>query len=288
MDTKVLNTRFAGLKLKNPIIISSSGLTERVDKLRILEQNGAATIVLKSIFEEQIMHKIDYEYQKQSVDTPESYDFLSKFITTDHVENYLNLIKEAKKECSIPIIASINCYTMRAWTDFAKHIEQAGADAIELNIMQVDTSKDYVFGRIEQLHVDILAAVKKAVKIPVIMKLGRQFTNIVALINQLEHNNADGVVMFNRSYVPDINTSNMSFKAGPVFSDEQSFPETMRWCGITSGEIPKIDIAASSGIYSGDDIIKGILTGASAIEICSVIYTEGPDFIPVMLNTVID
>ena len=120
------------------------------------------------------------------------------------------------------------------------------------------------------------------------MKLGRQFTNIIALINQLEHNDANGVVMFNRSYVPDINTSNMSFKAGPVFSDEHSFPETMRWCGITSGEIPKIDIAASSGIYSGDDIIKGILTGASAVEICSVIYKEGPDFIPIMLNAVID
>ena len=116
------------------------------------------------------------------------------------------------------------------------------------------------------------------------MKLGRQFSNIVSLINQIEHNNANGVVMFNRSYTPDIDVNAMKFTSGNMFSDENNFLETMRWCGIASSEVPNIDIAASNGIYSSADVIKGILTGASALEICSVIYKEGPDIIPVLLS----
>lgn len=279
---------FAGLSLRNPIIISSSGLTESTDKIKILEKCGAGAIVLKSLFEEQIMMNVAEEHQKGGNDYPEALDFLRTFITTDHVSRYLKLIKESKAACSIPIIASINCYTKRNWIDFAKQIEEAGADALEVNIMFVNTDKDFTFGATEQLHIDILAELKKTIKIPVIMKMGRQFTNPVALINQLEHNDADGVVLFNRSYSPDINIKTREFMPGPVFTEPSSFSETLRWIGIVSGMVPKIDIAASSGVHSGANMIKAILAGAQAVEICSIIYKEGPDFIPFMLSELTD
>ncbi|MEG0948145.1 MAG: dihydroorotate dehydrogenase-like protein [Bacteroidales bacterium] len=279
-----LGVSYAGLSLRNPIIISSSGLTETVDKVKILEKSGAGAVVLKSLFEEQIMMTVHEEQTKMDSDYPEAFDFLRTFITTDHVGKYLQLIKDCKAECTIPVIASINCYTMRNWTEFALQIQEAGADALEVNIMLVDTDKAFTHGSTELLHIQILAELKKILKIPVIMKLSRQFTNLVGLANQIQHNDGNAIVLFNRPYTPDINIKNMSFMPAPLFTEASFFHETLRWTGIISGIVPQIDIAASGGIHNGDNLIKILLAGAKTAEICSVIYKEGPDVIPHMLT----
>ena len=197
-----LETTFAGLKLRNPIIISSSGLTDSAAKNQRLYESGAGAIVLKSLFEEQIMLEADWLGDPNMY--PEGSDYLVGYIREHKLGEYLELIKESKKVCDIPIIASINCYQNNDWIEFAKKIEEAGADALEVNILALQTDLQYAYGTFEQRHIDILSHIKKTINIPVIMKLGDNLTNPIALIDQLYANGAAAVVMFNRFYQPDI------------------------------------------------------------------------------------
>ena len=279
-----LKTTFAGLKLKNPIIISSSGLTNSAAKNQKLENAGAGAIVLKSLFEEQIM--LQAEQMQDSVYYPEGTDYLKEYLRSHNLSEYLNLIQESKKLCNIPIIASINCFSNTEWIDFAHKIELAGADAIELNILAVQTSPEYIYGEFEQRHIDILHNVKKHVSIPVIVKLGSNLTNPIALINQLYANGAAAVVLFNRFYQPDINIEKMEYTSGEVFSTPGDLSVSLRWVGIASASINQIDYAVSGGIHSGEAIVKSILAGASAVEVCSTIYQNGSQKIMPMLEIV--
>ena len=204
-----LETTFAGLKLRNPIIVSSSGLTDSAAKNQKLSEAGAGAIVLKSLFEEQIMMEADWMGDPNMY--PEGSDYLVGYIREHKLGEYLNLIKESKKVCNIPIIASINCYQNADWVEFAAKIEEAGADALEINILALQTDVQYVYGSFEQRHIDILSHIKKTVKIPVIMKLGDNLTNPIALIDQLYANGAAAVVLFNRFYQPDIQIDNLTF-----------------------------------------------------------------------------
>ena len=267
-----LQTTFAGLPLRNPIIVSSSGLTDSAAKNQKLCEAGAGAIVLKSLFEEQIMMEV-YRHDDPSM-SPEAADKLSVYILHHKLNEYLSLIRESKKVCDIPVIASINCYKDDVWADFAKQIEEAGADALEINILSLQTDVQYSYGSFEQRHIDILRHVKKMVKIPVIMKLGSNLTNPVALIDQLYANGAAAVVLFNRFYQPDINIDKMTQVAGNVFSNEADLANSLRWTGIASAAVSKIDYAISGGIHSAEGVVKAILAGASAVEICSVLYQE--------------
>ena len=267
-----LQTTFAGLPLRNPIIVSSSGLTDSAAKNQKLCEAGAGAIVLKSLFEEQIMMEV-YRHDDPSM-SPEAADKLSVYILHHKLNEYLSLIRESKKVCDIPVIASINCYKDDVWADFAKQIEEAGANALEINILSLQTDVQYTYGSFEQRHIDILRHVKKMVKIPVIMKLGSNLTNPVALIDQLYANGAAAVVLFNRFYQPDINIDKMTQVAGNVFSNEADLANSLRWTGIASAAVSKIDYAISGGIHSAEGVVKAILAGASAVEICSVLYQE--------------
>ncbi|RGN49188.1 MULTISPECIES: dihydroorotate dehydrogenase-like protein [unclassified Bacteroides] len=280
-----LKTTFAGLQLKNPIIISSSGLTNSASKNKKLEEAGAGAIVLKSLFEEQIMLQVE-QLQDPTSQYPEGEEYLSGYVRLHHLSEYINLIKESKAVCNIPIIASINCYTNAEWVDFAHKIELAGADALEINILAVQTAPEYKYGEFEQRHIDILSSIKKHVNIPVIVKLGTNLTNPVSLINQLYANGAAAVVLFNRFYQPDINIDKMEYISGEVFSTPADLSTTIRWIGISSAEIDKIDYAASGGIHNGEAIVKAILAGATAVEICSTIYMNGNAIIQDMLGRV--
>lgn len=267
-----LETTFAGLKLRNPIIVSSSGLTDSAAKNQKLSEAGAGAIVLKSLFEEQIMMEADWMGDPNMY--PEGSDYLVGYIREHKLGEYLNLIKESKKVCNIPIIASINCYQNADWVEFAAKIEEAGADALEINILALQTDVQYAYGSFEQRHIDILSHIKKTVKIPVIMKLGDNLTNPIALIDQLYANGAAAVVLFNRFYQPDINIEKMTQVAGNVFSNEADLAKALRWTGIASAAVSKIDYAISGGIHSAEGVVKAILAGASAVEICSVLYQE--------------
>ena len=272
-----LKTTFAGLSLRNPIIISSSGLTNSAGKNKRLAEAGAGAIVLKSLFEEQIM--LEADQLKDPAFYPEASDYLEEYIREHKLAEYLTLIKESKKECSIPIIASINCYSDSEWVDFAKQIQEAGADALEINILALQSDVQYMYGSFEQRHIDILRHIKQTVTIPVIMKLGDNLTNPVALIDQLYANGAAAVVLFNRFYQPDINIENMEQVSGEVFSTSADLATPLRWIGIASSVVNKIDYAASGGVANPEAVVKVILAGASAVEVCSAIYQNTNAFI---------
>ena len=229
-----LKTTFAGLSLRNPIIISSSGLTNSAGKNKRLAEAGAGAIVLKSLFEEQIM--LEADQLKDPAFYPEASDYLEEYIREHKLAEYLTLIKESKKECSIPIIASINCYSDSEWVDFAKQIQEAGADALEINILALQSDVQYTYGSFEQRHIDILRHIKQTVTIPVIMKLGDNLTNPVALIDQLYANGAAAVVLFNRFYQPDINIENMEQVSGEVFLRRPCHSSPLDWNRFFSGK----------------------------------------------------
>lgn len=272
-----LKTTFAGLTLKNPVIISSSGLTNSAAKNAKLEAAGAGAIILKSLFEEQIMMEADRLRNPSYY--AEGSDYLADYIRSHQLAEYLELIKESKKACTIPVIASINCYSDSEWVDFAKQIEEAGADALEINILALQSEVQYAYGSFEQRHIDILQHVKKTIQIPVIMKLGDNLTNPVTLIDQLYANGAAAVVLFNRFYQPDIDIEKMEQTSGQVFSCPADFGRSLRWIGIASAQVNKLDYALSGGTHKPEDVVKAILAGASAVEICSAIYQNTNSFI---------
>ncbi len=272
-----LKTAFAGLSLRNPIIISSSGLTNSVGKNKKLAEDGAGAIVLKSLFEEQIM--LEAEQLRDPAFSAEGSDYMEEYIREHKLAEYLTLIKESKKACPIPIIASINCYSDSEWVDFAKQIEEAGADALEINILALQSDVQYQYGAFEQRHVDILRHVKKTISIPVIMKLGDNLTNPVALIEQLHANGAAAIVLFNRFYQPDINIEKLEHISGEVFSNASDLATPLRWIGIASATVDKIDYAASGGVADAEAVVKAILAGAAAVEVCSAIYLNTNAFI---------
>lgn len=273
----LLETNYAGITLKNPIIAASSGLTSSIDKIKELEKAGVGAIVLKSLFEEQISIESD-RMQTQS-DFPEASDYIREYVKGHRVMSYLELIKEAKSNCRIPIIASINCYKSDTWIDFAHQIEMAGADAIELNVFVLQTEINCDLRAPEEIYTNILSKVKETVNIPVTVKLSKQFTNIPEMINRMYGCGAAGVVLFNRFYQPDIDINKLQFVSGDVFSTRSDIADTLRWIAISSGKVPQVSLAASTGIQEWEDVIKCILAGASAVEICSTIYQHGNEII---------
>ena len=272
-----IKTQYAGLTLRNPLIVGSSGLTNNPERNKEFEKAGAGAIVLKSLFEEQI--EMQSDSLMQDSDYPEAADYIRGYVKANQVNNYLELIKKTKEQCTIPIIASINCYTDSEWIDFAKKIEEAGADALEINILALQSELQYTYGSFEQRHIDILRRIKQTVNIPVIMKLGDNLTNPVVLIDQLYANGAAAVVLFNRFYQPDINIEKMEHISGEIFSNASDLANPLRWIGIASAVVDKIDYAASGGVANAESVVKAILAGASAVEVCSAVYLNTNAFI---------
>ena len=276
-----LTTEYAGSKLRNALIAASSGLSNSIKKVKELEKAGVGAIVLKSLFEEQIdSHS---EKLNLSSDYPEASDYINAYVEMNHVEKYLDLIREAKSSCSIPIIASINCYKVARWIDFAKSIEEAGADALELNIFLINTGQ-YGDRYLEESYIKIVREVKKVISIPIIIKIARTVSNLPGLVEKLEALGVSAVVLFNRFYQLDIDINAMEITSGPVFSHPEDFSETLRWTAITSGYVPNFDIACSYGVHKWEDIIKGLLAGATAMQLCSVLYEKGLEVVPEMIT----
>lgn len=278
-----LLTNFAGLSLRNPLIVSSSGLTNRADKNQRLEQAGAGAVVLKSVFEEQIMMET---HHLATYGSPEESDYLNTYVRSHALTDYISLIEQTKKVCHIPVIASINCFSDAEWTSFAHTVAMAGADALEINLLSIQTAKEYAWGEWEQHHIDIVRHIKEQVSIPLIVKLGSNLTNPIALIQQLYANGANAVVLFNRFYQPDIDIDTLTYTSGEVFSSPANLSNSLRWTAIASAQVPQLDYAVSGGIHDGKAIIKSILAGASAVEVCSAIYQQGPTAIAAMTNEI--
>lgn len=279
-----LSTDFVGLKLRNPLIVSSSGLTDSVEKIRQLEKAGAGAVVLKSLFEEQILYEAGH--LARSSDYPEADDYILNYTRSNTVDQYLDLIEGASAAVSIPVIASINCISASEWTDFAGKIEEAGAAALELNVYFLPAGKEAGSRAFENLYLDIAEKVRSKVNIPVIMKLGMHFTHLVNLVDLLYHRGVDGVVLFNRFYSPDINIRDLKMTSSEVFSSPADLRYSLRWVAIVSAMVEQVHIAGSTGVHDGQALIKQILAGAMAVQVCSAIYKNGPGVIRAMLDEV--
>lgn len=278
-----LETRYLGITLKNPIIVSSSGLTANVKKIKEAEENGAAAVVLKSVFEEQINHEAAH-YQNVSIDNAEAYDYLQGYVSANNIDKYLKLIQEAKQNVSIPVIASINCFSDNKWTEFAKLFEEAGADALELNIYIMPDDRKKTANDYEKQYFNLIKKVVKKANIPVAVKLSQNFTNIVNVVDKIKGLGAKGVVLFNRFYEPDIDINKLEMKSANILSTPNDLRFSLRWSAILSDQVKDIDISASTGIHDAKTIIKMILAGATTIQICSVLYNKGMGEIKNMLD----
>lgn len=280
-----LTTTYMGFNLKNPVIIGSCGLTDSVDEIKKMESHGAAAVVLKSIFEEQILMESDSLSSDRPLHSAEA-DYINYYTRQHNLDNYLNLIRDVKKETAIPVIASINCATSTSqWVSFAKTIEDAGADALELNIFILTGSSKQKSEDIEKIYFDIINEVKEQVSIPLAVKIGSYFSNLSNMIFRLSVRGAAAIVLFNRFYRPDIDIEKEEITSASIFSTPGDMAIPLRWIGMMSKEV-KCDLAAATGVHDGQGMVKCLLAGAKAVQVVSAIYNEGAKHIGVMLDQV--
>lgn len=284
-----LHTTFMGLKLRNPIIVGSSGLTNSIESVVELEKQGAAAVVLKSLFEEQILHEVHHTMKQDELANqyPEALDYIGNYSRENAVANYLDLIRNCKAAVSIPVIASINCFTSDEWVSYARQIQDAGADALELNVFLLPSDPLRSSEKNEKQYFAILDSVLKQVKIPVALKISHYFSALAEIVRKLDWAGAKGLVLFNRFYSPDIDTETLRVIPSHVFSDPAENALPLRWIALLSGTV-NCDLVATTGIHSGNDLIKMLLAGASAAEIVSVLYKKGITQIPHILKELED
>jgi dihydroorotate dehydrogenase (fumarate) len=281
-----LTTKYLGLTLKSPLIVSSSRLTSTIENLKEAEENGAGAVVLKSLFEEQISHHIST--MQASHGFPEADDYISFYTKSHSVDEYLGLIKDAKKRLSIPVIPSINCFSSQGWTGFAKNIADSGADAIEINVFFMPSDRKRSAADCEKIYFELIEKLKSAIQIPVALKIGFRFSNILYMIDQFYMRGIDGVVMFNRFYEPDIDTNIMEIVPASIFSNADERRYVLRWIAMASAQDIKIDISASTGVHSAEDAIRYLLAGADTVQVCSVLYQKGMPFLKTMNQQIKD
>ena len=281
-----LRTTYLGLELKSPIIVSSSTLTGSVESIKKCADAGAGAVILKSIFEEQISSEIKREegYSEEDIYDayPEAQEYLNTFMRGSEIEIYEKLIRESKKIVDIPIIASINCSDKGEWIRIAKELQDAGADALELNIAIAAFDRDLDPRKIEEEYISILKEVEKNINIPVSVKLGDHFTNISRLAFNLTKAGAKGLVLFNRFYNPDINIEKMKVVTGNSISAPEENHNTLRWISLLSSQEIPCELSASRGVYTGEDVIKQILAGAQTVQVCSTLYRNGIEYVKQM------
>ena len=283
-----LTTNYLGINLKNPLIAGSSGLTDTVSNILDLEKQGAGAVVLKSLFEEEILLEMEGRLQKMASNGdiyPETLEFYENEDTEkESTLQYLDLIREAKEKVQIPVIASINCMTSSQWTYFPKQIEAAGADALELNIFVLPSDFDKSPEENESVYFDILKEIKKQVTIPVALKVSYYFSSLASSLKKFSEAGADGLVLFNRFYSPDFDLDKMEVTSSHILSSPADLPISLRWISIMSGRV-NCDLAASTGVHDGEALIKQILAGANAVQVVSTLYRNGSGQIGNMLQT---
>ena len=285
-----LTTNYLGMLLKNPIVASSSPLSHSVDSIRRLEDAGAAGVVMYSLFEEQIgfdSYYIDY-HLTQGIDSyAEAINYFPDMQSYNvGPDEYLNLIRRAKEAVRIPVIGSLNGASVGGWTDYATLIEEAGADAIELNVYYLPTNTAIKGSDVEALYLDILSAVREAVTIPVAVKLSPFFSSTANMASCLSENGADGLVLFNRFYQPDFDLENLEVAPRLVLSNSNELRLPLRWVAILFGRV-NADLAITSGVHTSQDVIKGLMAGAKVTMMASELLQNGIRRIGQVLNELV-
>ncbi|MCX6320680.1 MAG: dihydroorotate dehydrogenase-like protein [Bacteroidia bacterium] len=296
-----LSCKYLGLQLKNPLIVGSSGLTSSIENLKTIAQMGAGAVVLKSIFEEQIKFETEIFLQSDNPEMKswqeafqgivsktefyyeEAYDYLTGYAKEHTLNHYLSSISEAKKVIDIPVIASINCSTQYDWQYFAKRIQDAGADALELNVYLLPSDFEKSGIDNENVYFDIIKEVKKYITIPVSLKTGYYFSSVAQTLLRLSETGIAGLTLFNRPYNPDIDIEHLQISASNMFSSDSEYSHSLRWVALLAGKL-KCDIAASTGIHNHETVIKQLLAGADAVHMVSVFYKYHFDVLPQIIN----
>ena len=280
-----LTTTYLGLKLRTPLVPSASPLSWELSDIQRMEDAGASAIVLYSLFEEQLTREraeLHHHLTQGTESYAEALSYFPEPESLEHVaEHYLNHIRQAKEAVGIPIIASLNGDSPGGWTQYAQQMQQAGADAIELNIYYLPTDPHLSSHQVEQNYLDILQAVKASVTIPVAVKLSPFFSSFANMAAQLVEGGANGLVLFNRFYQPDIDLEHLEVRTNVLLSRPQALRLPLRWIAILYGRIA-CDFAATSGIHIAEDVLKMLMAGASVTQLCSVLLERGIDYISVL------
>jgi dihydroorotate dehydrogenase (fumarate) len=279
-----LETKYLGLKLKSPIVVGSSELNNSVEKIKKHEKAGAGAVVLKSLFEEQILMDIDADRLNNMYDTYQDVENqLGYYLKAHTVGKYLSLIKEAKEAVNIPVIASINCISSDEWIDFAKKVEIAGADAIEINMFILPANVEQSSKEIENIYIDLADKITKVVSIPISLKISSYFSGLANFAQKLSYTDIKGLVLFNKFYAPDIDIEKEVITSGSLYSTSSDNVMPLRWISILNEKV-QCDLIASTGIHTSKDLISNLLVGANAVQMVSSIFENGEEKITEVLN----
>lgn len=273
MDTK---TKYLGLELKTPIIVGSCGLTADVDKMVQMENAGAGAIVVKSVFEEQIIYDIK---RNTHVVAPtdnygDSYEYIAMHVADDSLEKHFAMIREAKQRLTIPVIGSVNCFSYENWLTYAKKFEEAGCDALELNMAILPYETSLSADDVERTFSQIINTLRKSISIPISIKVGTYFTDMAKQMQQLSWMGIQGVTMFNKNVQVDIDIEKETLTNASYLSNPEDIYNTLRWVAILSKKM-RCDLSASTGVYTSDDVVKMLLAGATSVQVVSCLYKNG-------------
>lgn len=276
MDTK---TKYLGLDIESPIIAGSCGLTNSIADLEKLEAAGAGAIVLKSIFEEQIIYDIkrNLSMMAPTDNYGMSYEYVASHVADDSLSKHFELIKEAKKRLHIPIVGSINCFSFENWMTYTQRFQEAGCDALELNMAILPYETSLSCDDVERLFSNVINTLRKAVSIPISVKVSKNFTDMANFMQRLSWMGIDGITMFNKALNVDIDTEKMELCHAPSLSTPDEIYETMRWVAILSKKL-RCSISASTGVHTATDVVKMLLAGAGTVQVVSCLYKNGVDY----------
>ncbi len=270
----MISTEYMGLKLKSPVIVSSGPLTQNIVSLKKAEEAGAGAVVLKSIFEEQINSDVQKEVESNEAYIGHSSADYAAFSRDRYIDRYMKLLTEAKKNLSIPVIASVSANSMDTWIDYCSRFVKCGADGIELNYYPISSDASVSGAEVDKRFIAFVEKARKAIDGPLSIKMGYKYSSLASLIASIDKAGIDGIVLFNRFFRPDIDIEKIEMAAPAPVSSAAEYGEELRWIGLMSGEI-KADMCGNTGIHDGETAVKMLLSGAKAVEICTAIIKKG-------------
>ena len=282
-----LETTYLGLRLKSPVIVGSSPLTQNVVSLMKCEEAGAGAVVLKSIFEEQIEEEVSKEVEANDeyLNFTSAHSVYRRAATEFQIDKYIKLLSAAKKELHIPVIASVCCKSLSSWAEYASRFEKCGADAIELNYYPVTSDAKVDGKKVDAEFTSFVEFARKNISCPLSIKMGSMYSAMANKIKFIDKCGVEGVVLFNRTFRPDIDIEKMEIVGGTPTTNGTEYADALRWTALMSGEV-RMDIAANTGIHSGETAVKMLLAGAKAVEIASLPIKEGFGSITRMNNDI--
>ena len=268
-----------GLDIESPIIAGSCGLTNDIEHLKQLEAAGAGAVIIKSAFEEQIIFDIkrNLSMMAPTDNYGMSYEYVASHVADDSLGKYFDLIREAKRQLHIPVIGSINCYSFENWMTYTQRFQEAGCDALELNMAILPYETTLSYEDVDRLFSDIINTLKKSVSIPVSIKVSQNFTDMANFMQRLSWMGINGITMFNKPLNVDIDVNTMQLHHAPSLSSPDELYNTLRWVAILCKKL-RCDISASTGVHTADDVVKMLLAGAGTVQVVSCLYKNGVDY----------